>query len=158
MLKRITSCDTQTDMLAFIYKISSLMPWLVYAHGSTMYRRRFCIRYLPDLRSPSEAGRLRGGVKNPEGTSYKTFSYLKSSSIFFNASFWPFFFRVNFLFFSHLCPYCNKGIERISPDTRMTMTRCMGPSLLKRSKKKMMKKKNEKLKLRTVPSRLWKAQ
>jgi len=34
------------------------------------------------LRSPPKAGRLRGGVKNPEGTGYKTFSYLKSSSIF----------------------------------------------------------------------------
>ncbi len=72
------------------------MPWLVYAHDSTLYRRRFCIRYLPDLWSPSEAGKLRGGVKNPKGIGYKTFSYLKSSSIFFNASFWPFFFGGHF--------------------------------------------------------------
>jgi hypothetical protein len=80
----------------FFAKFPRFMPCLVYAHGSTMYRRRFCNRYLPDLRSPPEAGRLRGGVKNPEGTGYKTFSYLKSSSNFFYASFCLFFFRVNF--------------------------------------------------------------
>jgi hypothetical protein len=57
---------------------------------------RFCNRYLPVLRSPPEAGRLRGGVKNPEGTGSKTFSYLKFSSIFFNASFWLIYFFGSF--------------------------------------------------------------
>jgi hypothetical protein len=37
------------------------------------------------------------------------------------------------------------AMERISQGTRTTLTGCMEPSLLKRSKKNMMEKKNEKM-------------
>jgi hypothetical protein len=54
------------------------------------YRRRFCNRYLSNLRSHPEASKMRGGAKNPKGSSYKTFSSIKFSSIFLSISFWPF--------------------------------------------------------------------
>jgi hypothetical protein len=51
-------------------------------------------QYIPDLRSHRDVGRLRAGAENLEGTSYETFSYMKSSSIFLlalSAIFWLFY-------------------------------------------------------------------
>jgi len=122
-----------------------------------MYRRRFCRRYLPDLRSPPEAGRLRGGAKNPEVTGYKTFSYVKSSSIFLFASFWLFCWGSSFRSFLIYV----LGVKRASsesPETQGWQWQAAWGQLYWRGVKKSDEKKNEKLKLKTILSRLWKAE
>ncbi len=54
------------------------------------YRGRFCNQYLLDSRSCLKANRLKERAENLRGTSYKTVSYVKSSSIFLPISFWFF--------------------------------------------------------------------
>ncbi len=66
------------------------------------YMRRFHSWYLSNLRSCPEASRPRGGAKNLKGTNYKTFSYIKSSSIFLSISFWPFLPSFQFFPFTSL--------------------------------------------------------